>query len=406
MTEWKYYQEHQHEDLPEPSYEVSAGGLVVSNLAEAVSPRGHVRLDRIFVCLIGRLDRRGRLLWSIPKGHVEQGENNAETARREVWEETGIVSEVLQHLGTIQYWFLSDGRPIHKTVHHHLLAYIDGEFNDEDPEVTDVAWIPVSDLVERLAYSDERRLARRAQQILPRLARAAAGFEPSSSRNSRTTRHTGRGRHLPAALSGRAQRGGSTSAHSEASGSHPRRGSLTAGFPGSSEAGQLSRREVRRRQRNGRKLWEDQPAGTGSGGDGRAFASGEAQASHGADQRGSDRHPDAAGHRARRDQRSTEAAGNRAQRDRRARNAKRGSRNSSAGSRGNQFRDAGSAAGNAPRGSSHSAGSGGHHPGSNSRSGHLGSNTRNGQPGVNPRNGHHTSRRSRNNRRRRQGGAQ
>ncbi|QRP09919.1 NUDIX domain-containing protein [Corynebacterium kroppenstedtii] len=155
------------------SEETSAGGLVVSGLAEAVDDAGIVNMDRIYVCLIGRLDRRGRLLWSIPKGHVEQGEDHTTTAEREVWEETGLTGRVFEDLGTIDYWFVSDGIRIHKTVHHHLLEYVDGIFNDDDPEVTEVTWAPASELVERLAYGDERKLARRAHEILPDLARQA-----------------------------------------------------------------------------------------------------------------------------------------------------------------------------------------------------------------------------------------
>jgi dihydroneopterin triphosphate diphosphatase len=59
--------------------EISAGGLVVE--------RGELGLR---AALIGRLDRRGRLLWSLPKGHIEQGETPELTAVREVAEETGI----------------------------------------------------------------------------------------------------------------------------------------------------------------------------------------------------------------------------------------------------------------------------------------------------------------------------
>lgn len=151
--------------------ETSAGGLVVSGLAEAVQPDDSVDLSRIYVALIGRLDRRGRLLWSMPKGHVEPGEDRAATAEREVWEETGIYGEVICELGVIDYWFVSDGVRIHKTVHHHLLRYRDGDLNDEDPEVTEVAWIPASELIEHLAYADERKLARQAHDNLPRLAR-------------------------------------------------------------------------------------------------------------------------------------------------------------------------------------------------------------------------------------------
>lgn len=151
--------------------ETSAGGLVISGMAEAVQEDGSVDLSQIYVALIGRLDRRGRLLWSMPKGHVEDDEDIAATAEREVWEETGIHGEVIAKLGVIDYWFVSDGTRIHKTVHHHLLRYIDGQLNDEDPEVTEVSWIPASALIEHFAYADERKLARVAHVTMPEYAR-------------------------------------------------------------------------------------------------------------------------------------------------------------------------------------------------------------------------------------------
>lgn len=153
--------------------ETSAGGLVVSGLAESVTETGEVDLSKVYVALIGRLDRRGRLLWSMPKGHVEPGEDRAATAEREVWEETGIHGEVFAELGVIDYWFVSEGTRIHKTVHHHLLSYVDGDLNDEDPEVTEVAWVPASELIERLAYADERKLARIAHDLIPEFAQQA-----------------------------------------------------------------------------------------------------------------------------------------------------------------------------------------------------------------------------------------
>lgn len=163
----------EHSNLP-TSVETSAGGLVLSGLAEAVQPNGDVDFSAIYVALIGRLDRRGRLLWSMPKGHIEPDESQHATAEREVWEETGVAGEVIADLGTIDYWFVSEGIRIHKTVHHHLLRYVDGDLNDEDPEVTEVRWLPVNRLIEHLAYADERRLARQAFDSLADLARAEA----------------------------------------------------------------------------------------------------------------------------------------------------------------------------------------------------------------------------------------
>lgn len=122
--------------------------------------------ERANVVLIGRLDRRGRLLWSLPKGHIEEGETPEQTAVREVAEETGISSEVVRPLGTIDYWFVADNRRIHKTVHHFLMRAIHGELSDADDEVTEVAWVALDELDSRLAYADERRLVRKARQLV------------------------------------------------------------------------------------------------------------------------------------------------------------------------------------------------------------------------------------------------
>ena len=118
------------------------------------------------VALIGRVDRRGRLLWSLPKGHLEDGETTEDAAVREVEEETGIRGRVLAALGTIDYWFVADDRRIHKTVHHYLLEAAGGELSDQDLEVDEVAWVPRDELRERLAYAGERRLAETAADLL------------------------------------------------------------------------------------------------------------------------------------------------------------------------------------------------------------------------------------------------
>jgi len=81
--------------------EVSAGGLVVDKSGE-------------MGLLIGRIDKRGRMLWSLPKGHIEAGESPEEAALREVREETGIKSSITRSLGVIDFWFMAEGKRIHK----------------------------------------------------------------------------------------------------------------------------------------------------------------------------------------------------------------------------------------------------------------------------------------------------
>jgi ADP-ribose pyrophosphatase YjhB (NUDIX family) len=135
--------------------EFSAGGLVVD--LEGDVPRG---------ALIGRTDRQGRLLWSLPKGHIEAGETAEQAAVREVAEETGISGEILAELGTIDFWFIAEGRRVHKTVQHYLMRATGGTLSDADVEVTEAAWVPLSELRAQLAYPDERGLVDTAGRLL------------------------------------------------------------------------------------------------------------------------------------------------------------------------------------------------------------------------------------------------
>ena len=132
--------------------EVSAGGLVVDST-------GKLGL------LIGRRDLKDatgkRILWSLPKGHIEEGETPEEAALREVQEETGIVSVIEKSLGVIDFWFMAGGKRIHKTVHHYLFRENGGLLAAQESEVDEVAWFPLEEIIERLAYPDEKKLIAR-----------------------------------------------------------------------------------------------------------------------------------------------------------------------------------------------------------------------------------------------------
>ena len=139
--------------------ERSAGGIVVDV---------HEGVARIAV--IARRNRAGRIEWCLPKGHMENGETLQQAAAREVEEETGIAGRVLAELGTIDYWFATGQRRVHKFVHHYLLEATGGDLtieNDPDHEAIDVAWLPLREAHEHLTFPNERRIA---QQAWARLA--------------------------------------------------------------------------------------------------------------------------------------------------------------------------------------------------------------------------------------------
>ena len=138
--------------------ETSAGGLVVDVV------------DGVAVCaVIARRNRAGRLEWCLPKGHLELDETPEQAAVREVAEETGIDSQVIRHLATIDYWFAGHDRRVHKVVHHYLLAALGGVLtneNDPDHEAEEVAWVELDALPSRLAYPNERRVVAMARDVL------------------------------------------------------------------------------------------------------------------------------------------------------------------------------------------------------------------------------------------------
>ena len=136
--------------------EVSAGGLVI----DLTGTKG---------LLIGRIDHKDssgvRLLWSLPKGHIETGETPEQAAIREVAEETGITSSISRSLGVIDFWFMAGGKRIHKTVHHFLFLETGGELEPQVSEVDEVSWFPLSEIIERLAYPDEKKLIARSGEL-------------------------------------------------------------------------------------------------------------------------------------------------------------------------------------------------------------------------------------------------
>ena len=137
--------------------EVSSGGFVIS------------KSDPTLVALMARFNRGGKLEWCIPKGHLEQNETSEQAALREVFEETGLEAEIIQHLGEVNYQFIQDGSKISKTVHVYLMQQTGGELSFEhDPhkEASELEWVRVSELLTRLSHGNEKRIAKLAIELI------------------------------------------------------------------------------------------------------------------------------------------------------------------------------------------------------------------------------------------------
>jgi len=140
--------------------EFSAGGLVYRR-----------RGGEIAVLLAARRGPTGKLVWTIPKGHVEPGETSEMTAVREVREETGIEAEIEGKLGDVTYWYARrdpEGRPVRifKRVRFFLMRARGGRFADRDAEMDAVRWFSLDEAEQTVAFPNERELIRRARGVL------------------------------------------------------------------------------------------------------------------------------------------------------------------------------------------------------------------------------------------------
>src|ERR1700722_16705207 len=110
---------------------------------------------------------------ALPKGLVDAGEKPAAAALREVREETSVVAEVIAKLSDNKYVYVrtwGDGKRVFKIVSFYLMRYVSGEIDDLAAdmrvEVKRALWVPLADGAKQMAYGNERKVLRQAQEYL------------------------------------------------------------------------------------------------------------------------------------------------------------------------------------------------------------------------------------------------
>ncbi len=105
--------------------------------------------------------------WTLPKGKLDEGEDELGAAVREIREETGARVEVGHDLGAVDYVVSKDGRTRPKRVRYWALRWVDGSFRPGE-EVDELRWLPVADAAGVLTYARDR-------QVLTRFATLPVG---------------------------------------------------------------------------------------------------------------------------------------------------------------------------------------------------------------------------------------
>ena len=129
--------------------ELSAGGAVVHN-------------GQVIVVVPVKRDAQRRRVLVLPKGHLDPGETDEAAAVREVAEETGVVAELIDKLGDVEYSYERRGRRRNKRVAFYLFEYRSGSLEDHDHEIEEARWMRLEDAARQLTHPGEKEIVRRA----------------------------------------------------------------------------------------------------------------------------------------------------------------------------------------------------------------------------------------------------
>ncbi|MGC9349370.1 MAG: NUDIX hydrolase [Anaerolineae bacterium] len=108
----------------------------------------------------------------LPKGHVEDDETIAETALREVQEESGYTDiEILTNLGEQLVTFPLDGQIVLRTEYYFLmraLTHRRADRPEKDASQFISVWVPWEEAERHLTFEAEKEWARRAREVWER----------------------------------------------------------------------------------------------------------------------------------------------------------------------------------------------------------------------------------------------
>ncbi|MBI4034626.1 NUDIX domain-containing protein [Candidatus Saccharibacteria bacterium] len=97
--------------------------------------------------------------WTIPKGHIEDGESAREAAEREIREETGLQKmEVLDWLGKINFRYRRANSLVLMTTEIFLVKAEGGGEVKPEKWMASLAWLPANDALDKIEYDDIGKL--------------------------------------------------------------------------------------------------------------------------------------------------------------------------------------------------------------------------------------------------------
>ena len=99
--------------------------------------------------------------WSLPKGHIEDGEDPLAAAKREIYEESGIKNLTLvKRLPSYKRFKISlsggDDMSEQKTIHMFLFMTTDKDLSPLDPDNPEARWLSKKDVTSILTHPKDK----------------------------------------------------------------------------------------------------------------------------------------------------------------------------------------------------------------------------------------------------------
>lgn len=98
--------------------------------------------------------------WAFPKGHVEAGESETETALREIREETGLCVRLDTGFRSVTTYSPAPG--VEKDVVYFAASCPEGELVKQKEEVRDARWLSPEEAERTVTYENDVRILRSA----------------------------------------------------------------------------------------------------------------------------------------------------------------------------------------------------------------------------------------------------
>ena len=142
IEKFKKYFNRKKNQIQEIVREPTAGGIIFR----------HDKDGGVEILLIQ--DTKDR--WTIPKGHIEEGETAQQTARREIGEEVSLFDiDILGWLGKIHFRYRRLDRLVLMTTQIYLVrANGDSDAIKKEEWMTDIKWFKFNEALEVIEYED------------------------------------------------------------------------------------------------------------------------------------------------------------------------------------------------------------------------------------------------------------